>query len=83
VLAIELFPAILIQCIEVIHLPEPIPCALSHSLTRSVSSSSSNSHGRSLSGYARCTTCGREARDVGAEPRGGVWWTSLEDGRNR
>ena len=28
-------------------------------------------------------TCGREARDIGAEPQGGVRWTYPEDGRTR
>ena len=31
--------------------------------------------------YARCTARGREARDVGAEPEDGVWWTYPRDGR--
>ena len=28
--------------------------------------------------YARCTTCGYEARDDRTEPQDSVWWTHLE-----
>ena len=30
--------------------------------------------------YARCTTCGCEARADGNEPQDGEWWIHLEDG---
>jgi len=33
--------------------------------------------------YARCKTCGREVRGVGAEPQDDVRWASPEDGRIR